>query len=146
MAWLYLLVAGLLEIAWAVGLKLSQGFSRPLPTAFTIVTMIGSFVFLSLAMRSLPLGTAYAIWTGIGAIGTATLGIFLFDESAAAGRLVCIVLIVAGIVGLKLTSSAYPTERARAGRANRVRPAAVREHMRSREETAGAAPRRSRAT
>ena len=102
MAWLYLLVAGLLEIAWAVGLKLSQGFSRPLPTAFTIVTMIGSFVFLSLAMRSLPLGTAYAIWTGIGAIGTATLGIFLFDESAAAARLVCIVLIVAGIVGLKL--------------------------------------------
>ena len=106
MAWLYLLVAGLLEIAWAVGLKLSQGFSRPLPTAFTIVTMIGSFVFLSLAMRSLPLGTAYAIWTGIGAIGTATLGIFLLDESAAAARLVCIVLIVAGIVGLKLTSSA----------------------------------------
>ena len=108
MAWLHLLVAGLLEIAWAVGLKLSQGFSRPLPTVFTIVTMVGSFGFLSLAMRTLPLGTAYAVWTGIGAVGTAALGIALFGESAAVARLVCIVLIVAGIVGLKLTAGAAP--------------------------------------
>lgn len=102
MAWLLLFLAGLLEIAWAVGLKYSEGFSRPLPSVLTVLAMIASMVLLGLAVRSLPLGTAYAIWTGIGAVGAVLLGIMLFGESASAARLACVALIVTGIVGLKL--------------------------------------------
>jgi quaternary ammonium compound-resistance protein SugE len=105
MPWLHLIIAGLLEVAWAIGLKQTDGWTRPWPSVITALLMIASFFFLSLALRSLPLGTAYAIWTGIGAVGTALAGIFIFGEPRTAARLVCIVLIVAGIVGLKLTSS-----------------------------------------
>ncbi|EMB18771.1 small multidrug resistance protein [Rhodopirellula europaea 6C] len=105
MAWGYLLIAGLLEIGWAVGLKYTDGFSRPMPTVITIVIMIASFFTLSLALREIPLGTGYAVWTGIGAVGTATAGMILFGESKDAIRLACIAVIVAGIVGLKLASS-----------------------------------------
>jgi quaternary ammonium compound-resistance protein SugE len=104
MAWAYLVVAGLLEVAWAVGLKYTEGFTRLWPTVFTIAALAGSMALLAMALRDLPLGTAYAVWTGIGAVGTAVLGIMLFGESASAARLVCIGLILAGIVGLKLAS------------------------------------------
>jgi quaternary ammonium compound-resistance protein SugE len=104
MAWAYLLVAGLFEIGWAVGLKYTQGFSRILPSLATLASMALSVGFLGLALRNLPLGTAYAVWTGIGVIGTAALGIQLFGEPAAPLRLACIALIVAGIVGLRLTA------------------------------------------
>jgi quaternary ammonium compound-resistance protein SugE len=104
MAWVYLLVAGLLEIGWAIGLKYTEGFSRPVPTLWTVAAMIFSLVFLSLALKSLPVGTAYAVWTGIGAIGTVILGIYLFDEPATAMRLGCIGLILSGIIGLKLVT------------------------------------------
>lgn len=104
MAWLYLFVAGLLEIGWAIGLKYTHGFTRLLPTLFTLASMIASLGMLGLALKSLPVGTAYAVWTGIGTIGTAILGIVLLGESAAALRMACIGLIVAGIVGLKLVS------------------------------------------
>jgi quaternary ammonium compound-resistance protein SugE len=106
MAWLYLVVAGLMEVGWAVGLKYTEGFTRPWPTIGTIAAMVISIVLLGLALRSLPVGTAYAIWTGIGAVGVALLGIMLFGESASAARLVSIGLIVAGIVGLKLVTPA----------------------------------------
>ena len=106
MAWVYLAVAGLLEIVWAVGLKYSEGFTRPWISAVTLAAMIASLVLLGLAMRHLPLGTAYAIWTGIGVVGTALFGIALLGESAAAARLVCIVLIVAGVIGLKIVTPA----------------------------------------
>ncbi|MBX3529924.1 MAG: quaternary ammonium compound efflux SMR transporter SugE [Rhizobiaceae bacterium] len=104
MAWFYLLAAGLAEIGWAVGLKFTNGFTKPLPTALTVGSMVVSLFLLGLALKSLPLGTAYAIWTGIGTVGTVILGIFLFAESADAMRLACIALIVAGIVGLKLVT------------------------------------------
>lgn len=104
MAWVVLFVAGLFEIGWAIGLKYSEGFTRPWPTVGTVVSMAISVVMLGLAMRSLPVGTAYAVWTGIGTIGTAFLGMLLFGESTAAARLACIALIVAGIVGLKLVT------------------------------------------
>ena len=104
MAWIYLFLAGLFEIGWAVGLKYSHGFTKLWPSAFTIGTMAISILLLGLALRSLPLGTAYAIWTGIGTIGTAILGIILFSEPAEALRLACIGLIAAGIIGLKLVS------------------------------------------
>lgn len=104
MAWVYLLMAGLLEIAWAVGLKYSQGFSRPAPTAFTVVCMIASFWLLALAMRTLPLGTSYAIWTGIGAVGALIVGIVAFGESMAPMRLASALLIVTGIIGLKISA------------------------------------------
>ncbi len=104
MAWVFLTIAGLFEIGWAVGLKYTDGFSRPIPSALTVLAMLGSFWLLSLALRSIPLGTAYAVWTGIGAVGTAALGILLFAEPASALRLACIGLIVAGILGLKLVS------------------------------------------
>lgn len=97
-----LVLAGLCEIIWAVGLKYTHGFSRLWPSVGTIAAMLLSFWLLSLALKSLPLGTAYAVWTGIGVLGTAILGIILFQESAAAGRLACIGLIMAGIVGLKI--------------------------------------------
>jgi quaternary ammonium compound-resistance protein SugE len=106
MAWGILLLAGLLEVGWAVGLKYTEGFTRLWPTVGTAAAMIGSLGLLGIALRTLPLGTAYAVWTGIGTIGTAILGIILFDEAATAIRMVCIALIVAGIVGLKLASPA----------------------------------------
>lgn len=101
-AWALLFVAGLFEIGWAVGLRYSEGFSRLMPTIGTAVALVLSMALLGLALRTLPLGTAYAIWTGIGTVGTALLGIVLFREPATVARLVCIGLIVAGIVGLKL--------------------------------------------
>lgn len=105
MAWIILLFAGLSEVGWAVGLKYTEGFTRLVPSALTIASMIVSIALLGLALKTLPLGTAYAVWTGIGTIGTALLGIYLFGESASAMRLACIGLIVAGIVGLKLVSA-----------------------------------------
>lgn len=105
MAWMQLVIAGLLEVAWAVGLKYTQGFSRLWPSVFTIGAMIGSVWLLTLAVRSLPLGTAYAIWTGIGAVGAFVLGIMLFGESASAARIASVTLILAGLVGLKLTAA-----------------------------------------
>jgi quaternary ammonium compound-resistance protein SugE len=104
MAWTILFFAGLSEIGWAVGLKYTEGFTRLVPSALTVSCMIVSILLLGLALKTLPLGTAYAIWTGIGTIGTALLGIALFGESASALRLACIGLIVSGIVGLKLVS------------------------------------------
>lgn len=105
MAWLYLFVAGLFEVGWAIGLKYTQGFTRLVPTLFTGASMVVSLGLLGLALKSLPVGTAYAVWTGIGTIGTAILGIALLSEPAGALRLACIGLIVAGIVGLKLVSA-----------------------------------------
>lgn len=104
MAWTYLIVAGLFEVAWAIGLKYTEGFSRLWPSLGTIAAMAASFWLLALSLTSLPIGTAYAVWTGIGAVGTALLGIALFGESADLPRLLCIGLIVGGIVGLKLVS------------------------------------------
>ncbi len=104
MAWLYLFAAGLFEIGWAVGLKYTDGFTKIVPTTWTVASMILSVALLGLALKTLPLGTAYAIWTGIGTIGTVILGILWLGESAAALRLACIALIVIGIVGLKLVS------------------------------------------
>jgi quaternary ammonium compound-resistance protein SugE len=104
MAWTLLFVAGLLEILWAVGLKYTQGFTRLWPSVFTAAAMAGSFYFLAQAVRTIPLGTAYAVWTGIGAFGTALLGIALFSEPAHPARVACLLVIVAGIVGLKLTA------------------------------------------
>lgn len=106
MAWVVLFVAGLFEIAWAVGLKYTAGFTRVVPTIATGLGLIASMTLLGIALRTLPLGTAYAVWTGIGSVGTAILGIVLFREPATAMRLVCIGLIVAGIIGLKLASGA----------------------------------------
>ncbi len=102
MEWIILFIAGLFEISWAVGLKFSHGFTIILPTVLTIICMIASFYFLALALKSLPLGTAYAIWTGIGTIGTVIFGIILFKEPVTALRLFCITLIICGITGLKL--------------------------------------------
>lgn len=104
MAWGILFLAGLLEIGWAVGLKYTEGFTRVGPTIATAATLIASMALLGVALRTLPLGTAYAVWTGIGTVGTALLGIFLFGEPATAARLVCIGLIVTGILGLRLAS------------------------------------------
>ena len=104
MSWVHLAIAGLFEVIWAVLLKSTEGFSRPLESVVTIGAMAASFYFLSLALRDLPIGTAYAVWTGIGAVGTAALGIVLFNDPATAARLVCIGLIVAGILGLKMAS------------------------------------------
>jgi quaternary ammonium compound-resistance protein SugE len=103
-AWLVLFVAGLCEVGWAIGLKYSAGYTRLLPSALTIGLMVLSVVLLGWSLKALPVGTAYAVWTGIGAVGTAALGIYLFGESAAVPRLVCIGLIVAGILGLKLVT------------------------------------------
>lgn len=106
MAWLILFIAGLCEIGWAVGLKYTEGFARPGPTVLTVGAMVVSIVLLGIALKSLPVGTGYAVWTGIGAVGTAILGIILFGESMAPMRLASIALIVAGIVGLKLATPA----------------------------------------
>ncbi|MES2127285.1 MAG: quaternary ammonium compound efflux SMR transporter SugE [Pseudomonadota bacterium] len=102
MTWMILFVAGLLEVAWAVGLKYTEGFTRLAPSVFTLAAMAGSVLLLGLAMRQLPLGTAYAVWTGIGTVGTAVMGMVLLGEPAGALRLGCIGMIVAGILGLKL--------------------------------------------
>lgn len=104
MPWFWLIVAGLLEIGWAIGLKYTDGFRKLGPSVVTVVLMLASFWCLSQAIKVLPLGTSYAIWTGIGAVGTAIAGILLFKEPATVARLVCMVLIVAGIAGLKLTA------------------------------------------
>lgn len=104
MAWTVLFIAGLFEVAWAIGLKYTAGFTRLWPSVGTVAAMVASVLLLGYAMRSLPVGTAYAVWTGIGAIGTVLLGIVLFGEPATAARLACVALIVAGIVGLKLTA------------------------------------------
>lgn len=106
MAWFLLLIAGLLEVGWAVGLKYTEGFTRPWPTAATLVAMVVSIGLLGIAMKTLPVGTAYAVWVGVGAVGTVILGIVLLGEPATMGRLISIGLIVAGIVGLKLASPA----------------------------------------
>ena len=103
-AWLILFIAGLCEVAWAVGLKYTEGFSRLGPSLATVAAMVVSVALLGWSLKTLPLGTAYAVWTGIGAVGTAILGMILFGESREAARLLCIVLIVAGIVGLKLVT------------------------------------------
>jgi quaternary ammonium compound-resistance protein SugE len=104
MNWILLVLAGLCEIAWAIGLKYTEGFTRPLPTVGTISAMLISIWLLGIAMKSLPVGTAYAVWVGIGAVGTAILGIILLNESANPARLVSLGFIVAGIVGLKLAT------------------------------------------
>lgn len=104
MAWTVLFLAGLFEIGWAIGLKYTDGFSRPMPTVLTILSMTVSLALLGLALKTLPVGTAYAVWTGIGTVGTALLGVWLLGESATAMRLACIALIVCGIVGLKLAA------------------------------------------
>jgi len=104
MQWFILFVAGLFEIAWAIGLKYSEGFSKPLPSVLTILAMIISMTLLSYSVKTLPVGTAYAVWTGIGAVGTALLGIFLFQESKELIRILFILLIITGIVGLRFFS------------------------------------------
>jgi quaternary ammonium compound-resistance protein SugE len=104
MHWLLLLVAGILEVVWAIGLKYTEGFTKLWPSVITIAAMVASVAFLGLALRHIPVGTGYAIWTGIGAAGTAILGMILFGEPATAARIACLGLIVAGIVGLKLVS------------------------------------------
>ena len=105
MSWIILFFAGLFEVGWAVGLKYTDGFTRPLPTVLTIAAMAISLGLLGLAMKELPLGTAYAIWTGVGAVGTVIAGIILFGESMALVRLVSVALIVAGLIGLKVSAS-----------------------------------------
>ena len=106
MAWVILVLAGLLEIGWAIGLKYTEGFTRLWPSIGTVLAMVASVVMLGFAMKSLPVGTAYAVWVGVGAVGTAILGMVLLGESANIGRLVSLGLIVAGIVGLKLATPA----------------------------------------
>lgn len=105
MSWLILFFAGLLEVVWAVGLKYTEGFTKPLASLITIVAMIGSFYLLGIAMRTLPLGTAYAIWVGIGIVGAAIAGIFMLNESLSPMRIISLLLIVAGIIGLKLSDN-----------------------------------------
>ena len=105
MAWFFLFIAGIFEIGWAVGLKYTEGFTKLWPSVGTVLAMIVSFLFLSHALKTLPVGTAYAVWTGIGAVGTALAGIFFFGESREVLRIICLLLIVAGIAGLKLTSA-----------------------------------------
>lgn len=104
MAWFNLAIAGFFEIAWAIGLKYTSGFTRFWPSCFTVAAMLASLYFLAQALKTIPVGTGYAVWTGIGAVGTACLGIILFAESSAPQRLLCILLIIIGITGLKLTS------------------------------------------
>ncbi|HDX8590254.1 TPA: quaternary ammonium compound efflux SMR transporter SugE [Aeromonas dhakensis] len=101
MSWLLLLLAGLFEVAWAIGLKYTDGFSRPLPTLLTLSAMGVSVLLLAMAVKQLPLGNAYAVWTGIGAVGTVLMGIWLFNEPATLARVLCLLLIIGGILGLK---------------------------------------------
>jgi quaternary ammonium compound-resistance protein SugE len=102
MAWTFLLVAALLEIGWASGLKYTEGFTKPIPTVFVVIALTASMILLALAARTLPIGTAYAVWTGIGTAGTALLGMWLFGESSSPVRLLCIAMIIGGVLGLKL--------------------------------------------
>jgi quaternary ammonium compound-resistance protein SugE len=111
MAWTFLFVAALFEIVWAVSLKSTHGFTRLWPSVLTLAAMAISLFFLALAVRTIPVGTGYAIWTGIGAVGTATLGIILFSEPLTFWRVVCLLLIVVGVIGLKLTASSEPVEK-----------------------------------
>jgi len=104
MLWFELFIAGLFEVGWAIGLKYSQGFTKLIPSVFTLVGMLASFYFLSIALKSIPLGTAYAVWTGIGTVGTVIFGILIFQEPADAARLICIGFIIVGIVGLRILS------------------------------------------
>lgn len=104
MSWLLLIIAGLLEVVWAIGLKYTEGFTRLWPSMWTLAAMLLSITLLGLAMRDLPVGTAYAVWTGIGAVGTVIVGIYLLGDPATAGRLISIGLILLGIIGLKLSS------------------------------------------
>ena len=106
MAWIILFIAGLFEIGWAVGLKYTEGFTRPLPMALTAVSFVLSLGLLGWVLKTLPLGTAYAVWTGVGAVGTAIVGVIVFKEPATAARLACLTLIVAGILGLKVFTPA----------------------------------------
>jgi quaternary ammonium compound-resistance protein SugE len=105
MAWTYLVIAGLFECCWAIGLKYTDGFTKLIPSLLTVTAMAISFLLLSIAMKTIPVGTAYAVWTGIGAVGVAIMGMVLFGESRDILRIICLLLIVAGIVGLKLVSS-----------------------------------------
>lgn len=105
MAWIYLIIAGLLEIVWAIGLKHTEGFSRLWPSVATVGTMIASFILLSIALKTIPVGTGYAVWTGIGAAGTAGIGMMFLGEPREVLRILCIILIVAGVVGLKVVSA-----------------------------------------
>lgn len=107
MPWIYLALAGLFEIGWAIGLKYTEGFSRLWPTVGTVAAMVASLILLALAVKTLPIGTAYAVWTGIGAVGAVILGIVLFGDPATPARLLCVTLILAGIIGLKLTGGAH---------------------------------------
>ncbi|HEY9899557.1 MAG TPA: quaternary ammonium compound efflux SMR transporter SugE [Pantanalinema sp.] len=107
MAWAWLLIAGICEIVWATGLKYTEGFSKLWPSVGTVIVMIASFVFLAQAMKQLPLGTAYTVWTGIGAVGTVLVGIFLLGESRDPLRLLFVALIIAGIIGVKMTGNAH---------------------------------------
>ncbi len=104
MSWLILIIASVFEVTWAIGLKYSEGFTKLWPSALTLVAMVLSVLLLGLAMRTLPVGTAYAVWVGLGAVGTAILGIYLFNEPANLGRVLSLVLIVSGVIGLKLTA------------------------------------------
>ncbi len=106
MAWTYLFIAGLLEIGWAIGLKYTEGFSKLTPTLLTVAAMVLSVLFLGLALKTLPVGTGYAVWTGIGTVGTVILGMILFNDPATVARIGCIVLIIAGIAGLKILTPA----------------------------------------
>ena len=105
LTWILLVVAGLFEVAWAIGLKYTDGFSKPVPTVLTVGAVAVSMLLLGIAARHLPIGTAYAVWTGIGVFGTAVLGMYLFGESMAPLRLVCLAFIITGIIGLKLTAA-----------------------------------------
>ncbi|WP_201315717.1 quaternary ammonium compound efflux SMR transporter SugE [Dyella sp. EPa41] len=107
MPWIYLALAGLFEVVWAVGLKYTEGFSRWWPSVITVSAMTASIILLAMAVKTLPIGTAYAIWTGIGAVGAVLLGIVLFGDTASPLRLACVALVVLGMVGLKLTSGAH---------------------------------------
>ncbi len=109
MAWFYLIIAGFFECGWAIGVKYTEGFTKPIPSILTVFAMAISVWLMSIAMKSIPLGTAYAVWTGIGAVGVAILGMVLFDESRDIMRVICLLLIVSGIVGLKLVSSSQGT-------------------------------------
>lgn len=112
MAWVYIIVAGLFEAGWAVGLKLSQGFSKPIPSVLTVLAIVASMLLLGHGVRSLPIGTAYAVWVGIGSLGAAILGIVLFHESANPARLFFLALLLLSIVGLKATTPASPSTEA----------------------------------
>ena len=104
MSWIILIIAGLFEMGWAIGLKYTEGFTRLWPSVATLGAMLVSIVLLGIAMKNLPVGTAYAVWTGVGAVGTAILGIYLFGDSASVARLACLAMIAGGIIGLKVVS------------------------------------------